>query len=157
MRILLALILASAALAADPGPLIDYNTEQHGKVLKQHTGKVLLVNFWATWCAPCRKEMPLLVEMEKKLRAKGFRMVTVSADEIEDKAQALEFLKETGVDAPAYLKNVDDDDAFIESVDPKWSGALPALYLYGRDGKVAKSWVGETEIAELEAAIQELL
>jgi thiol-disulfide isomerase/thioredoxin len=157
ISLLLTLVLATAAIAADPGPLRDYDLVQHGKLLEQHKGQVVLVNFWATWCAPCRKEMPLLVEMEKKLRAKGLRMVTVSADEVEDKAQALEFLTEHSVAAPVYLKNVEDDDAFIESISPDWSGALPALFLYGRDGKLAKSWVGETEMAELEAAIRELL
>jgi thiol-disulfide isomerase/thioredoxin len=155
--LLLTLMLATTAAGADPGPLHDYNIEQHGKLLKQHAGQVVLVNFWATWCAPCREEMPLLVAMEKKLRAEGLRIVTVSADEIEDKAQALEFLTAMGVAAPVYIKNVEDDDAFIESIDPEWSGALPALYLYGRDGKLARSWVGETKMAELEAAIRELL
>jgi len=157
ISLLVTLFLATAAIGADPGPLHDYNLEQHGKILKQHAGQVVLVNFWATWCAPCREEMPLLVAMEKQLRAKGLRLVTVSADELEDKAQALEFLTEKGVVGPVYLKNVDDDDAFIESIAPDWSGALPALFLYGRNGKLARSWVGETKMAELEAAIRELL
>lgn len=101
--------------------------------------------------------MPLLVALNEELSAKGFRMVTVSADDTEDQAQALEFLQENDVPAPAYIKSVDDDDAFIESIQPEWSGALPALFLYDRGGKLAKMWVGETEMSEIRSAIAGLL
>jgi len=50
-----------------------------------------------------------------------------------------------------------DDDKFINSVDPKWSGALPALFLYDRQGKLVKSFIGETELAVIEAAIRKIL
>ncbi len=151
------MLLGSAALAAEPSQFQDFDAKRHEDVLQANSGKVVLFNYWATWCAPCREEMPLLVALDKRLQARGFRLITVSADEPGDKAQALEFLKEHGAPAPVYFKNVEDDDAFIESINPEWSGALPALFLYSRQGKLTKRWIGETGMAEIEAAIEDLL
>ncbi len=146
-----------AAAAAGPARLEPYDAARHREVLAGNRGKVVLFDFWATWCAPCRAEMPLLVELERKLRGRGFRLITVSADEPEEKQQALEFLRRHGVPEPAFIKDVEDDDAFINAVNPDWSGALPALFLYDRNGKLAKTWIGETEIAEIEKAVRSLL
>ena len=126
-------------------------------ILKSNSGRVALVDFWATWYAPCRQEMPLLAKLEGRLRDKGFRLVTISADDPEQAPAALEFLKKSGISGPAYLRRAQDDDKFINSVDPKWSGALPALFLYDRQGKLVKSFIGETEISTIEAAIREIL
>jgi thiol-disulfide isomerase/thioredoxin len=115
------------------------------------------VDFWATWCAPCREEMPLLAKLELGLREKGFRLVTVSADDPGQERAAVDFLKKSGIGGPAYLRRAADDDKFINSVDPKWSGALPALFLYNRQGKLVKSFAGETGMADLEAAIRSAL
>jgi thiol-disulfide isomerase/thioredoxin len=120
-------------------------------------GKVLLVNFWATYCVPCRKEMPGLVAMQSRLGVKGFQLVTVSADEPEQETQAKAFLDKTKVPAPAYIKKAKDDDRFISSVDKKWSGALPLSILYDRQGGRVKVWYGEVPIKELEAAVGKLL
>jgi thiol-disulfide isomerase/thioredoxin len=127
------------------------------QVLASHKGSVLLVNFWATWCAPCREEMPLLVQLERKHRSKGLRMVTVSCDEPEDQLKARQFLAQHQAPQPAYLKRAAEDEKFINSVNGKWSGALPALFLYDRGGRLAGSFIGETEIAVLEQAIRQLL
>jgi hypothetical protein len=61
------------------------------------------------------------------------------------------------VPGPAYIKRVGNDEKFIDSVDPKWSGALPALFLYDRQGRKVKSYIGETDMAALEAAVRKLL
>ncbi len=148
---------ALAAAAAGPARLEPYDAQRHRQVLAENRGKVVLFDFWATWCAPCRAEMPLLVELDRKLRGRGFRLITVSADEPEEKQQALEFLREHRAPEPAYIKEVEDDDAFINAVNPDWSGALPALFLYDRSGKLVKTWIGETAIAEIEKAVRGLL
>ena len=123
-------------------------------ILKSNAGNVVLVDFWATWCAPCRQEMPLLSKLESRLRDKRFRLVTISADDPEQEAAAVEFLKRSGVSGAAYIRRAKDDDKFINSVDAKWSGALPALFLYDRQGKLVKSFIGETELSVIEAAIR---
>lgn len=127
-------------------------------ILKSNAGSVVLIDFWATWCAPCRQEMPLLAKLDAQLRDKRFRLVTISADEPDQEAAALAFLKKSGlVPNAVYIKHAKDDDKFIGAIDPKWSGALPALFLYNRQGKLVKSFVGETDMATVEAAIRKVL
>lgn len=127
------------------------------RLLKTGKGQVRLVNFWATWCAPCREEMPALVKLESKLRDRGFRLVTISADEPEQEADALRFLEQQGVRPPAYIKRARKDEDFIDAIDSKWVGALPASFLYDRSGKKTRSFIGEVDMSELEAAIRKLL
>ncbi len=149
-----------ALLAATTGAqqkLSPVDEAGYRAILKSNTGTVLLVDFWATWCAPCRQEMPLLSRLESRLKDKRFRLVTISADEPEQEPAAVEFLKKSGVTGAAYLRRAKDDDKFINSVDAKWSGALPALFLYDRQGTLVKSFVGETELSVIEAAIRKTL
>lgn len=121
-------------------------------------GKVLLVDFWATWCVPCRAELPQLAKLQAKLKARGLEVITISADEPETVAAAPKFLKEAGAAMlPAYVKRPKDDDKFIGLLDPKWQGALPALFLYDRTGKKVQAFFGETPIAQIESAINKLL
>lgn len=127
------------------------------KLTAAHKGKVALYDFWATWCVPCRVELPKVVALQKKLGARGFELVTISADEPEQQAAAEKLLTQWGAPAPAYRRQAKDDDKFINAIDPKWSGALPALFLYDRSGKKVRSFIGETEIAEIEAAVAKLL
>lgn len=141
--------------AADLKP-VDEGTFT-SKVVTPAKGKVLLVNFWATYCVPCRKEMPQLVAMEARLKAKGFQFVTVSADEPEQTKDAAAFLDKAKVPAPVYIKQAKNDDKFIGAIDPKWSGALPASFLYDKTGKKVRSFFGEVNLTELEAAIKKLL
>lgn len=154
-RVLSVLALFALSLSAAGLPAVD--EAGYPKTVAAQRGKVVLVNFWATWCAPCRKEMPDLAALEKRFQARGLVMVTVSADEPEDAPAAEAFLRKSGVNGPAYLKKTRDDDAFINAIDPKWSGALPATFLYDRQGRKAASFFGEVAIKDLETAVLKLL
>ena len=150
------LFLLALPLAAQNFVPIDEAGYQ--KLVQSQKGSVVIIDFWATYCKPCRAEMPQLVKLEAKLHAKGLRMITISADEPESMALAKKFLAEVGATSlPAYVKRPKDDDKFIDGIDPKWQGALPALFLYDRNGKKIHSFVGETPLATIEAAIQKLL
>jgi thiol-disulfide isomerase/thioredoxin len=140
-----------------PITLLPINEAGFQKLVQSHKGKVVVYDFWATWCAPCRAELPLLVKLEAKLRSQGVEVVTISADEPEQKAAAEKFIQKFGVPRPAYLKQADNDDHFINAIDPKWSGALPALFLYDKTGHKVRSFIGETDMAALESAIHRLL
>ena len=157
MRIRLAIPLTVAAALWSQQKLSPVDESGYRTMLKSNAGSVVLVDFWATWCAPCRKEMPVLAKLDERLRQKRFHLVTISADEPEAEAAAVDFLKKSGISGTAYLRRAKDDDKFIGSIDPKWSGELPALFLYDRQGRLAKSFTGETEIAVIEAAIQKIL
>lgn len=139
------------------GPLIPVDEAGFQKLVASHKGKVVVYDFWATWCAPCRVELPLLVKLEAKLRSQGVEVITISADEPEQKAAAERFIEKFGVKGPAYLRQAASDDHFINAIDPKWSGALPALFIYDESGHKARSFIGETDMAALEAAIHKLL
>jgi thiol-disulfide isomerase/thioredoxin len=156
-RTVAALLLTAWAGLATAATLAPIDEASYPKLVASQKGKVLLVNFWATWCVPCRAEMPQLVKMQERLKTKGFTLITISADEPEQEAQAAQFLQKNGVPAPTYLRKAKDDDKFINSIDPKWSGALPALVLYDRTGKKVKMYVGESNLTEVEAAISKLL
>lgn len=151
------LLCATVLAAAGPDRLLPLDESVLKQVVSAHKGKVLLVNFWATWCAPCRDEMPQLVKLDSSLRASGFQLVTVSADEPEDQAQALQFLQKHAVPSPAYLKRAKNDDQFISALDPKWTGALPASFLYDKTGRKVRAFIGEVSMKDLEAAIRKLL
>jgi hypothetical protein len=84
-------------------------------------------------------------------------LITISADEPEQKAAAEKFIQKFGVQGPIYLNQVVDNDHFISAIDPKWSGALPALFLYDKAGHKVRSFIGATDMASLESAIHKLL
>jgi len=155
-RLAALLLLAGAAWTA-PDQLLPYDEKTHQKLIAETRGKVLLIDFWATWCAPCREEMPLLVALERKYAARGLKLVTVSVDDEEDREAALKFLRTHRVSPPAYLKKVADDDRFITFVDKTWSGAVPALFLFDRQGKLVRSFIGEADLKAVEKAILALL
>ena len=151
---LAATALSTTLASAELKPLDEAG---YARVVAASKGKVVLVNFWATYCSPCRKEMPQLVALEARLRARGFQFVTISADEPEQSAEALQFLQGVKAPAPLYVKRANDDDKFINAIEPKWSGALPATFLYDRQGRKVRSFFGELDMQALTTAVEKLL
>ena len=118
----------------------------------------LLINFWATWCDGCREEFPDLVKIDNDYRDKGLNFVSVSLDEVTDiKTAVPEFLKAMKAKMPVVLLNVKDPEPAIHAVDATWDGALPATYLYDKDGRVVFKYFGAIKPAELRRAIDKQL
>ena len=151
----LLLVLLPAFAAAPRLETVDEST--FPKLIGAQRGKVMLVDFWATWCDPCREELPKLATLEAKLRARGFVLITVSVDEPEQDAAAYAFLLKSGVRLPAWRRQADSDQNFINFIDPNWSGALPALFLYDRTGSKVQSFIGEIGTEEIAQAVSKLL
>ena len=113
----------------------------------------LLINFWATWCDGCREEFPDLVKIDNDYRDK-VNFVSITLDEVTDiKTAVPEFLKSMKAKMSVVLLNVKDPEPAIHAVDATWDGALPATYLYDKDGKVVFKYFGAIKPAELRSAI----
>lgn len=119
----------------------------------------LLVNFWATWCGPCREEFPDLVKIDEEYRAQGLQFITISLDDVaEINSGVPDFLKQMrATEPPAYLLNTVDQEAAILSIDRDWRGELPATFLYDRAGQVVFKHTGRIKPDELRAAIKKAL
>src|SRR5438477_11361742 len=102
MRRLLAAVTVIPLLAASALTPVDEAGFQ--KLVAAHRGKVVLYSFWATWCEPCRAELPQLIKLQAKLNMRGFALVTISADEPEQEGDATKVVKQFAVPAPAYRK-----------------------------------------------------
>ena len=114
----------------------------------------LLINFWATWCDPCREEFPDLVKVDSDYRNKGLNFIAISLDDITDiKTAVPKFLTEMKAEMPVVLLNVNDPEPAIKAVDATWDGQLPATFLYDKDGKVVFKHFGKISPDELRAAI----
>jgi thiol-disulfide isomerase/thioredoxin len=118
----------------------------------------VLVNVWATWCDPCREEMPELLRFYRAHRALGLRLVLVSADDEDQRAEVGRVLAAAGAGAElrSFIKH-GDDDAFVNGLDPRWSGALPATFLYDGRGKERRFWPGVVSYGALESGVGGLL
>jgi thiol-disulfide isomerase/thioredoxin len=152
--------LASSAQAPAEGVVLrdvrEIDFEGLRKILQRDPKdpRPLLINFWATWCDPCREEFPDLVKLDADYTAKRLNFVAVSLDEVSElKTTVPKFLKEMKATMPAVLLNVNDPEPAIKSVDEKWDGQLPATFLYDRDGKVVFKHFGRIQPDELRAAI----
>jgi peroxiredoxin len=121
---------ASSAIApATPAPDFNLHAMSGSNLrLKEQRGRVVMVNFWATWCAPCRQEMPQLVRLYEKYRATGFVLIGVNVDD--DSSKAVEVAKKLGVTFPVVL---DADKTVSKLYDVS---TMPSTVLIDRDGKV---------------------
>ncbi|MDT7541665.1 MAG: hypothetical protein QOE33_1569 [Acidobacteriota bacterium] len=118
----------------------------------------LLVNFWATWCDPCRDEFPDLVRVNNDYKARGLEFAVVSSDDVSEiKTSVPKFLREMKAGMTPYLLNVPDMGEAINLIDPAWGGELPATYLYDRTGHVVFKHAGRIDPIELRAALDKVL
>lgn len=118
----------------------------------QWQGKVLVINFWATWCEPCREEMPALLRVQRKYSGNGVQIVGIALDSA---AKVQEFAKELKIDYPLVIGTM----ATVELARRLGNrvGGLPYTVVLDRSGKVVRTRLGAISESELEAAIQSLL
>jgi thiol-disulfide isomerase/thioredoxin len=159
--ILLASILAAPGDVSGAAPsLLKGEVDAGGLVraIAREKGRVVLVNFWATWCVPCREEFPELSKLQARHRGAGLSVLGVSTDFEKAKPAVEQFLREQKPTFPNYRKKSGgDDQEFIEAVDPKWGGELPFSVLYDRSGRKVKVFSGELPFAAAEKEIRGLL
>ncbi len=140
-----------------PGEVAQLDEAGFERLRQQHRGRILLVNFWATWCDPCREEFPALVRLDRAYRARGLSVAEISMDEPESVPEVRQFLNSQGAQFGSYLRNFHDFEALVDSINPRWGGGIPATFLYDRDGKLVHSWEGATSFEELDRSVRPLL
>ena len=146
-----AFALTGAPQIAHAAPSINLVTPSGLKAaIAKNKGKVVLVNFWATWCSPCVKELPDLARLKRANASKGFVMILVSGDEIENKSLVSKTLAQKG-HAGTYLIKGDITD-FGPAFDPQNTGAFefPRTYIYNRKGQLAKKVANGKEHTQTE-------
>jgi thiol-disulfide isomerase/thioredoxin len=127
------------------------------KNLLKPNGRPLLINFWATWCAPCREEFPDLVEIGTDYKGK-IDLITVSLDELSEiDGEVPKFLAQMKSEFPAYLLKTPDEEAAIGLVSKDWQGALPFTILFNAQGETVYSKQGKFKSDILTAEIEKTL
>lgn len=127
------------------------------KLVKNDTENLLLINVWASWCAPCIQELPEFVTINRMYRGRKFKMVTVTIDEPEQKDDALKLLKKNYVSSANFISAVPKKDQLAELLDKEWSGPVPYTILIAPGGKVIYRNDGPIKPLELRRAIVEVL
>ena len=124
------------------------------KDLLQPSGKPLLINFWATWCEPCREEFPDLVKIGTDYKDK-IDLITISLDDVSEiEGEVPKFLAQMKSESPAYLLKTPDESSAIELVSKDWQGALPFTILFNSNGETIYSKQGKFETDVLVAEIE---
>lgn len=122
-------------------------------LIKNNSGKLRLINVWATWCGPCVTEFPEFITINRMYRKRDFEFISISADDPAQKEKALKFLQNQQASATNYIFHIDDKYKLIEAIDPKWQGALPYTLVVEPGGKIVFSKQGQVNPDELKTML----
>jgi len=140
-------------IEAEPVSVSLASADDLKKLRANGTGKVLLVNFWATWCGPCVHEFPDLETTYRMYRLRDFDMVMVSANMPDEKAGVLKMLEKQHASGRNLLFGSTDTYAMQAAFDPKWDSPVPFTVLLSPEGKILYRELGEVDILKLRRII----
>ena len=136
----------------EPAALTLQGLSEDRQSLEDYRGRIVVLNFWATWCVPCREEMPIFVRAREDYLARGVEVIGASADDESTRDQVEPFIEEYGINFPIWL------GATLKDMERLGLGtALPATALIDRDGRVVSRILGPVEEHELIEHIDWLL
>lgn len=142
-----------AKLSAEPVSIARAGTNTLAELRKNESGKFRLVNFWATWCAPCLAEFPELVTINRMYRHRDFELVTVSVNRPDEEKSVLEFLRKKEASCRNLLFESADRESMINAFDPSWQGEVPYTLLINPEGKIVYSEKGSIDPLALRRTI----
>lgn len=109
-----------------------------------------IVNFWATWCGPCVEELPYFEKLNVSYKKRPVKVILMSLDfKSKLQSQVIPFVKKQKLTAEVYVINEPDQQAFIERVDKKWSGAIPATWFINTKKKINTFYEKEFTYSDL--------
>ena len=142
-----------AKIAAEPVALQMVGADALKKLRGNGSGKLLMVNFWATWCGPCVTEFPELETTYRMYRNRGFDFVSVSANDPDDKPQVMEFLQKNHASGSNLQFATPDTFGLQAAFDPLMPAAVPFTVLIAPNGDIVFQKLGEVDILTLRRAI----
>lgn len=155
--IMLSFLSIATASAEENGGLATPLNAIDGKIvrLSDYKGKVVLVNFWATWCPPCLDEIPDLIALQSHYADRGLVVVGINYMEQPDKERLAKFADEQGINYPVVFS----DSATLRSLVTLLGGvyALPVTKVLNREGKVAAAHIGGLSLTQMKAMVEPLL
>jgi len=140
-------------LALEPVKLAKADADALRALRKNDSGKFRLVNFWATWCAPCVAEFDEFVTVNRMYRHRDFELVTVSLNRPDEEKSVLEFLTKKQASNRNLLFASTDREPLINAFDPNWQGEVPYTVLINPEGKVIYSEKGSVDFLALKRAV----
>jgi peroxiredoxin len=140
-------------LAAEPVSVTAADADALKALRKNESGKFRLVNFWATWCAPCVAEFPDFITINRMYRHRDFELVSVSVNRPDEQANVLEFLKKNQASCKNLIFASADREKLMDAFDPEWQGAVPYTLLIAPDGKVVYRETGSIDPLAIKRAI----
>ncbi len=137
-----ALLLGTLPVAAEPVKLVRPD-QYKARIVAPKKGRVLVVNFWATWCEPCREELPALASAAKAFGSKDVAVVLVSVDSLSKSAEVAKYLSKEKIPFVCWQAKTHDPQTFVDAVDKAWSGAVPYTLVYDRGGAISSKLAGK--------------
>lgn len=154
--------------SSDPEPTIDMpEANKGGKMIlattlpdlqgknqsiSQWRGKILVINFWATWCTPCRREIPEFIELQDELRNQGLLFIGIALDQ---KEKVVQFSKEIGINYPVLLGGI--GAMTLAEAAGNRHAVLPFTVIFDREGKITSTHIGRIARDKLEPILKPLL
>ncbi len=143
--------------AKAPVSVEEIDTEGLTALVKNNGEKLRLINFWATWCGPCVIEFPEFITIDRMYRGRDFEFISVSADKLNKKDKALDFLKDKEAANKNYIFSGDNTYDLIEAVDKDWQGGIPYTMLVAPGGKILYKTMGTIDPPALKKGIVDFL
>ena len=127
-------------------------------LISENKGNALVVNVWATWCVPCVEEMPALIKLTDSYASENVKVIGISIDYPEEiQSKILPFIKKNKINFPIYVNDFKNDEALINYLNKEWSGAIPATFIYDKDGVQKEFLLGKHSFLDFNSAVEKYL